>query len=61
MYILKHFSRTRHLKIWHDHSSIAGFGYLLVLISVVYDPAFYYTPEEMKVLKVLKLMLKKYM
>ena len=34
---LKHASRTRYLKIWHDHSSIANHGYLLVLVSFIYD------------------------
>jgi len=29
--ILKKVSRTRYIKIWHDHSEIAGHGYLLVL------------------------------
>ena len=49
--LLKHACRTRHLKVWHDHSSIAAHGYLLVLVSVIYDPAIYYTTEEMKTLK----------
>ena len=38
----------RYLKIWHDHSSIAGHGHLLVLISVIYDSSFYLTTEEAK-------------
>lgn len=48
---LKDACRTRYMKIWHDHSSIASHGYLLVLVSFIYDPAFYYTSEEMKALK----------
>ena len=44
---LKKINRTRHLKLWHDHSEIAGHSYLLVLVAAVYDPAFYYTTEEM--------------
>lgn len=48
---LKDASRTRYLKIWHDHSSIADHTYLLVLVSCVYDPAFYYTSQEMKDIK----------
>ena len=43
--------RTRYLKVWHDHSSIANHGYLLVLVSFIYDTAFYYTTQEMKDLK----------
>lgn len=41
-------TRTRHLKIWHDHSDISGHSHLLVLVASVYDPALYYTSEEMK-------------
>ena len=37
---------TRHFKIWHDHSSIAGHSHLLVMIAAIYDPAFYLTSEE---------------
>ena len=48
---LKDVCRTRYMKIWHDHSSIAAHGYLLVLVSFIYDPAFYYTSQEMKDLK----------
>ena len=48
---IKDVSRTRHIKVWHDHSSIANHGYLLVLVSVIYDPAFFYSREEMKKLK----------
>ena len=47
---LKTMCRTRHIKMWHDHSTIAAHGYLLVLVSVLYDPAFF-TTEEMKSLK----------
>ena len=40
---------TRHLKIWHDHSSVCGHGLLLILVSSIYDPAFYLTDEEVLV------------
>ena len=42
----KHMS-TRHLKVWHDHAAVAGHGHFLVMIAAIYDPAFYYTNEEM--------------
>lgn len=45
---LKQMSRQRFLKVWHDHATVAGHGHFLVLLSCVYDPAFYYTPAEMK-------------
>ena len=48
---LKSVCRMRHIKMWHDHSSIAAHGYLLVLVSAIYDPAFFCTTEEMKSLK----------
>ncbi len=45
---LKEMSRQRFLKVWHDHSTIAGHSHLLVLVSGIYDPAFYLTAEETK-------------
>lgn len=48
---LKQTSRQCFFKVWHDHSTIAGHGHFLVLVSCIYDPAFYYTPDEMKALK----------
>ena len=36
---LKTICRTRHFKLWHDHSEIAGHSHILVLLSAVYDPA----------------------
>ena len=47
---LKQMSRQRFFKVWHDHATVASHGHLLVLLSCVYDPAFYYTPAEMKTL-----------
>lgn len=38
----------RHFKLWHDHSSVDGHSYLLVLITPIYDPVFHLTPEEME-------------
>ena len=48
---LKQISRQRFFKVWHDHATIAGHGHFLVLMSCVYDPAFYYTSDEMKAMK----------
>lgn len=39
--------QVRHLKVWHDHGPIAGKGHFMVLVSAIYDPAFYYTPQEL--------------
>ena len=33
--------------MWHDNGPIAGKGHLMVLVSCLYDPAFYYTPHEL--------------
>ena len=38
----------RLLKVWHDHSDIAGYPHLLVLVAAMYDPAFYFTPHKMQ-------------
>ncbi len=40
-------SKQRHLKIWHDHGKLAGHGHALVLVGGIYDPAVYYTPQEL--------------
>ena len=34
--------------MWHDHGKIAGQGHFLVLVSGIYDPAFYVTPDELQ-------------
>ena len=47
MQLLLQCSRRSHLKIWHDHGKIAGQSYLLILVASIYDPAVYYTPEEL--------------
>ena len=31
--------RTRHIAMWHDHSTILGRGYVLVTIKLLYDHA----------------------
>lgn len=38
--------RTRHLALWHDHSSILGAGYLLMTIHVLYDSAVFLNNEQ---------------
>ena len=43
---LERFSRTRHLQIWHDHSTLANSGHILFTISCLYDPALYLTDDE---------------
>ena len=39
---------THHLLAWGDHSSNLNHGYLLHVISAVYDPAIFITNEEAK-------------
>ena len=46
--LLIKFQRTRHLMIWGDNSTILDHGHILYLTQCLYDPAFFYTPEEMK-------------
>lgn len=51
MTLLKQVHRTRHFLLWHDHSEVAGHGYLLVLVTPIFDKAFYFTDEEMRARK----------
>ncbi len=45
---LTHIRSHRHLKVWHDHSTISSHGHLLVTVACIYDSAFYFTQEEMR-------------
>ena len=45
--LLQKAKQVRHLKVWHDHGPIAGKGHFMVLVNCLYDPAFYYTPQEL--------------
>ena len=43
---LKGIERTRHLKLWHDQSTIANHRHLVFMVSCIYDPMMYYTNDE---------------
>ena len=45
---LKKMERTRHLQIWHDHSTLANHGHILFMVSCLYDPAIHLTNQEYK-------------
>ena len=45
--LLKHWERTRHLMFWSNHSSIMSHGHILLTVTAISDPAFYYTPEKL--------------
>ena len=46
---LKSLQRTRHLALWHDHSTIIlGAGYLLMTVHVLYDSAVFLNYEKYK-------------
>ena len=45
----KALSRTRHLKIWHDLSTVANHSHIVFMISCLYDSAVFYTNEEYEV------------
>ena len=45
---LKKMERTRHLQIWHDHSTLANHGHILFMVSCLYDPAVHLTNLEYK-------------
>lgn len=38
----------RMFTVWHDHSTVASHSHFLILISIIYDPLVYLTPEEYK-------------
>lgn len=44
---LQRFESTRHLMWWADHSTVAGHTYLVYTVSCLYDPAIFYTAEEL--------------
>lgn len=43
---LKRLGKTRHLKIWHDHSDILNHTYISFMVSTLYDPNLYITNQE---------------
>jgi len=45
---LKKMERTRHLQIWHHHSTLANHGHILFMVSCLYDPAVHLTNLEYK-------------
>lgn len=42
---LQNLERTRHLMVWLDNSTVANSGYLVCLITCLYDPAVFYTDD----------------
>ncbi|CAB3980182.1 Hypothetical predicted protein [Paramuricea clavata] len=40
--------QTRNLMVWLDNSTVANHGYLVCLVTCLYDPAVFHTPEEYK-------------
>ena len=44
----KTLERTRNLVMWHYHSTSLSYGLLLITIKTAYDPAVFYTNEELK-------------
>ena len=45
---IPHSQNASAMVAWHDHSTVGGHGHFLVLTSCIFDPAFYYTSEEMR-------------
>ena len=43
---LKNFHRQRFLVCWHVTSSVSNASHLLVMFSLLYDPAVFYTDKE---------------
>ena len=44
--LLKSYENCRHLLMWHDNSTVANYGHLACLVSVLYDPAVFLTNAE---------------
>ena len=45
---LKEIQTTRHVTCWADHSTIAGHTYVVYTIGCLYDPAVFFTQQELK-------------
>ena len=43
---LKKLKCMRHLCTWHDGSSIANHGHLMIMVNVIYEPTIFYTNDE---------------
>ena len=41
-----HLQRTRTISLWHDHSGILGYGYVLVTVQVLYDRAVFMSESD---------------
>ena len=41
-------SRTRHLQVWHDNSTIANHGYFMVTVNTCYDRNIHFTRDKYK-------------
>ena len=46
-HLLQTYQQQRYLNFWHDHGPIVGRGHFMVLVACIYDPTFYYTPQEL--------------
>ena len=44
--LLKKLQRSRTMVLWHDHSTILGSGYLLMIIHTLYDPDVFLNKDE---------------
>ena len=44
---LKRLERTRYIQLWHDASVVINHGHILYDVNIIYDPAAFYTEEEM--------------
>ena len=44
---LKMFERTRHFMLWQDNSTILNNGHILLMVTMLYDHAFFHTSQEM--------------
>ena len=45
-YLLKKYERTRYLMFWHDGSCISNHGYIMMMVSCMYDNGAFVTDQE---------------
>ena len=41
--------QTRHLNTWHDASTLANHGHILITVNTIYDKPVFITNEEYKI------------
>lgn len=43
---VRELQRSRNLLLWHDHGTVVGCSYIMITVSVLYDPAMFLSNDE---------------